>query len=173
MRHKFFTTMLPLVMYIITSCSKDKPLDTSSNNVSATISIGSNAPFQFSATGATVKFYQDLYGGYDVEAIDANNSEIFIGIGNSTQTTGTYPFSTTPGTFGTGGTFEFIKDVGSASQLVYWTSVTDPSYTNRGSVTITVLNNHHIEGLFNASCRPDFTGGDVAQVSNGSFKINY
>ena len=173
MKHKFFITILPLVTFIITSCSKNKPLDTSSNNVSATISIGSNAPFQFSVTGAAVQFYQALNGYYDVEAIDANNSKIFISIGNSTLTTGTYPFSTTPGTFGTGGAFEFIKDVGSASQLVYWTSVIDPSYTNRGSVTITVFNNHHIEGLFNASCRPDFTGGDVAQVSNGSFKINY
>ena len=172
MKHKFFITILPLITGIITSCSKDKPLDTSSNNVSATISIGNNAPFQYSATGVTVKFYQDLQGGYDVEAIDANNSKIFIYIGNSTQS-GTYPFSTTPGTFGTGGTFEFIKDVGSASQLVYWTLVIDPSYTNRGSVTITVFNNHHIEGLFDASCRPDFTGGEVAQVSNGSFKVNF
>ena len=139
MKHKFFITILPLVTYIITSCSKNKPPDTSSNNVSATISIGNNAPFQFSATGATVKFYKDLQGGYDVEAIDTkNNNKLFIGIDNLTQT-GTYPFSTTPGTFGTGGSFEFIKDVGSASQLVYWTLVIDPSYTDRGSVTVTVF----------------------------------
>ena len=173
MKHKFFITILPLITCIITSCSKDKPLDTSSNNVSATISIGSNAPFQFSATGVAVKFYQPLSGGglyYDLEAIDTkNNNKLFIGIDNLTQT-GIYPFTSNSGMIGTGSTFTFIKDLGSASQLIYWTM--DPSITDRGSVTITAFNSHHIEGMFNAFCNPELTG-EVAQVSNGSFKVNF
>jgi len=173
MKHKFFITILPLVTYIITSCSKNKPPDTSSNNVSATISIGNNAPFQFSATGSAVKFFQPLSAGgpeYTLEAIDTKNNKLHIGFDNLTQT-GTYPFTSNDGLIGTGSVFTFIKDVGSASQLVYWTL--DPSYTNRGSATVTVFNSHHIEGVFNASCKPELTGGDVAQVSNGSFKVNY
>jgi hypothetical protein len=173
MRHKFFITTLAVVTLIITSCSKNNSSDTSSNNVSATISIGNTTPFQFSATGASVKFYQSVPGSggadYGLEAIDTHNNKLHIGFDNITQT-GTYSFTSNDGLIGTGSAFTFIKDMGSPLQLVYWTL--DPSYTDRGSVTITVFNSHHVEGVFNASCKPELTG-EVAQVSNGSFKVNF
>ena len=171
MRHKFFITILSLVMCIITSCSKDKfkPLDTSSNNVSATISIGSNASFQFSATGAAVRTYPLISNPstYRIEATDANNNNLIIGVENVTKT-GTYPFTSNNVT---GNGLTFVKNgTGLLSQLTYWTS--DPSITNKGSVTITALNNHHIEGVFTAFCeRQD--PSEAAQVSNGSFKGNF
>ena len=171
MRHKLFITLLPLVLYIITSCSKDKPkpLDTSLNNVSATISIGINAPFQFSATGAAVRTYPLILSPstYRIEATDANNNNLIIVVENVTQT-GTYPFTSNNGI---GNGLTFVKNgTGPQSQLTYWTS--DPSITNKGSVTITALNNHHIEGVFTAFCeRQD--PGEAAQVSNGSFKGNF
>ena len=171
MKHKFFITILAVVTLIITSCSKDKSPytpDTSSNNVSATISIGNNAPFQFSATGAAAKIYPLLASPstYRIEAINANN-QLIIGIENVTQT-GTYPFT---GNNGIGNGLSFIKDVGSISQVTYRTS--DPSIINKGSVTITVLNNHHIEGVFTAFCKNDQNTGEAAQVNNGSFKGNF
>lgn len=172
MKHKFFVGLLPLVAFIIASCSKDKRQDTSSNSMSATISIGNNTPFQFSATGAAVKFYQSIPGGgpqYALEAIDINNNKLHIGFDNLTQT-GDYPFTSNDGLIGTGSAFTFVKDAGSTSQLVYWTL--DPSYTDRGSATITVFSSHYIEGVFNAACKPELTG-EVAQVSNGSFKVNF
>lgn len=173
MKYKYFISVLTVVTLIIISCSKSKSPDTSSNTVTATITIGANAPFQFSATGTAVKFYQPISGGgsyYDLEAVDAtNNNKIFIGIDNLTKT-GTYSFTSNNGLLGTGSAFTFSKNPGTMSQLVYWTL--DPSYTDRGSVIFTVFNSHHIEGVFNANCKPEFTG-DVAQVNNGSFKVNY
>jgi len=159
--------MLAVVTLIITSCSKDNTLDISSNNVSATISIGSNAPFQFSATGAAVRTYPLIANPstYRVEATDANNNNLIIGVENVTQT-GTYPF-----TSNNGNGLTFVKNVGAPSQLTYGTS--DPSITNKGSVTITALNNHHIEGTFTASCKNDNNTGEAAYISNGSFKGNF
>ena len=170
MKHKFFITILAVITLIITSCSKDKSPynpDTSSNNVSATISIGNNAQFQFSVTGAEARMYPLLANpsSYRIEAKDANNNNLIISIENVTQT-GTYPFT---GNNGIGNGLSFIKDLGSISQVSYRTS--DPSITNKGSVTITALNNHHIEGLFTAFCKNNNTGDD-AQV-NGSFKGNF
>ena len=171
MRHKFFITILSLIMCIITSCSKDKfkPLDTSSNDVSATISIGSNAPFQFSATGAAVRTYPLISNPstYRIEATDANNNNLIIGVENVTKT-GTYPFTSNNVT---GNGLTFVKNVGALSQLTYRTS--DPSITNKGSVTITALDNHHIEGVFTAFCKNDNNTGEVAHISNGSFKGNF
>jgi hypothetical protein len=172
MKYKFFSTILAVVTLIIISCSKDKSPynpDTSSNNVSATISIGNNAPFQFSATGAAAKIYPLLVNpsSYRIDAKDANNNNLIIAVDNVTKT-GTYPFT---GNYNNGDPngLSFLKDVGSISQILYWTS--DPSITNKGSVTITALNNHHIEGLFTAFCKNNNTGDD-AQV-NGSFKGNF
>ena len=172
MKYKFFITFPVIVTLIITSCSKDKSpytLDTSSNTVSATISIGNNAPFQFSATGAAAIMYPLLANpsSYRIEAKDANNNNLIIAVENVTQT-GTYPFT---GNNGIGNGLGFTKDAGSISQVTYLTS--DPSITNKGSVTITALNNHHIEGLFTAFCKSDNNTGEVAQVSNGSFKGNF
>ena len=172
MKHKFFITILAVITLIITSCSKDKSPyipDTSSNNVSVTISIGNNAPFQFSVTGAEARMYPLLANPstYRIEAKDANNNNLIIAVENVTQT-GTYPFT---GNNGIGNGLSFIKDVGSISQVTYRTS--DPSITNKGSVTITALNNHHIEGLFTAFCKNDNNTGEAAQVSNGSFKGNF
>lgn len=172
MKYKFFITILAVVTLIITSCSKSKPPytpDTSSNNVSATISIGNNAPFQFSVTGAAAKIYPAFAypTTYQIDAKDANNNRLGIVVQNVTQT-GTYPFTSNNGI---GNGLSFTKDEGSLSQVTYWTS--DPSITNKGSVTITVLNDHHIEGSFTASCKNDHNTGEAAQVSNGSFKGNF
>ena len=172
MKYKFFSTILAVVTLIIISCSKDKSPynpDTSSNNVSATISIGNNAPFQFSATGAAAKIYTLLVNpsSYRIDAKDANNNNLIIAVENVTQT-GTYPFT---GNNGIGNGLSFIKDVGSISQVTYRTS--DPSIINKGSVTITILNNHFIEGVFTAFCKNDQNTGEAAQVNNGSFKGNF
>ena len=172
MKFNFFSAILAVVVFIITSCSKDKSPynpDTSSNNVSATISISNNAPFQFSATGGVAaKIYPLLANpsSYRIEAKDANNN-LIIAVENVTQT-GTYPFT---GNNGIGNGLSFIKDVGSISQVTY--STADQSITNKGSVTITVLNNHHVEGLFTAVCKNDNNTGETAQVSNGSFRGNF
>lgn len=171
MRYKLFNTILTAVALIITSCSKDKSPnnpDTSSNNVSATISIGNNAPFQFFATGVAAKIYPLIANpsSYRIEAKDANNKLLIIDVANVTQT-GTYPFT---GNNGIGNGLSFTNDgTGVTGQLTYYTS--DPSITNKGSVTITVLNNHHIEGLFTALGKN--STGEAAQVSNGSFKGNF
>ena len=172
MKYKFFITILAVVTLIITSCSKSKSPyipDTSSNNVSATISIGNNAPFQFSVAGAAAKIYPAFAypTTYQIDAKDANNNRLGIVVQNVTQT-GTYPFTSNNGI---GNGLSFTKDEGSLSQVTYWTS--DPSITNKGSLTITVLNNHHIEGLFTAFCKNDNNTGEAAQVSNGSFKGNF
>ena len=172
MKHKFFITILTAITLIITSCSKDKSPyipDTSSNNVSATISIGNNAPFQFSVTGAEARMYPLLANPstYRIEAKDANNNYLIIVVENVTQT-GIYTFTSNNG-IGSGLTFQ-KNGIGPTSQLIYWTS--DPSIINKGSLTITVLNSHHIEGVFNAFCeRQD--ASEAAQVSNGSFKGNF
>jgi len=172
MKHKFFITILAVITLIINSCSKDKSPyipDTSSNNVSATISIGNNAQFQFSVTGSEARMYP-LFANpssYRIEAKDANNNNLIIVLENVTQT-GTYPFTSNNGI---GNGLTFVKNgIVSLSQLTYWTS--DPSITNKGSVTITTLNNHHIEGVFTAFCERQ-NPGEAAQVSNGSFKGNF
>lgn len=171
MKYRFLITTLAAVTLIITSCSKDKPeiLDTSSNRVSATISPGNNAPFQFSASGTSVRTYPLISSPstYRIEAADANNNNLVIVVENVTQT-GTYPFTSNNGS---GSGLVFVKSgIGILSQLTYWTS--DASIINKGSVTITALNNHHIEGLFTAFCvRQDL--GELAQVSNGSFIGNF
>jgi hypothetical protein len=172
MKYKFFRTILAVMALIITSCSKDKSPytpDISLNNVSATISIGNNASFQFSATGAAAKIYPLLANpsSYRIEAKDANNNSLIIAVENVTQT-GTYPFT---GNNGSGNGLSFFKDAGSISQVTYSTS--DPSITNKRSFTITALNNHHIEGLFTAFCKNANNVGEAAQVSNGSFKGNF
>jgi len=169
MRNIFFITIPAVVTLIITSCSRDSAPDTSSNNVSATISIGNNAPLQFSLTGAAAKIYPAFAypTTYQIDAKDANNNRLGIVIQNVTQT-GTYSFTSNNGI---GNGLAFTKDEGLLSQVTYWTS--DPSIINKGSVTITVLNDHHIEGLFTASCKNDHNTGEVAQVSNGSFKGNF
>ena len=172
MKNKIFNAMLAIVTLIITSCSKSKPPDipdTSSNNVSATISIGSNAAFQFSITGSAAKAYQVFANPttYQVDAKDANNNRLGIVIQNVTQT-GTYPFTSNNGI---GNGLSFTKDEGQLSQASYWTS--DPSIINKGSVTITVLNDHHIEGVFTATCKNENNSGETAQVTNGSFKGNF
>ena len=172
MKYKIFNAILTVVTLIITSCSKSKPPyipDTSSNNVSATISIGNNAPLQFSLTGAAAKIYPAFAypTTYQIDAKDANNNRLGIVIQNVTQT-GTYSFTSNNGI---GNGLSFTKDEGLLSQVTYWTS--DPSIINKGSVTITVLNDHHIEGLFTASCKNDHNTGEDAQVSNGSFKGNF
>lgn len=172
MKYKFLITIPAVVTLIITSCSKSKPPyipDTSSNNVSATISIGNNAPFQFSLTGSAAKIYPVFANPttYQLDAKDANNNRIGIVVENVTQT-GTYPFTSNNGI---GNGLSFTKDEGLLSQATYWTS--DPSIINKGSVTITVLNDHHIEGLFTASCKNNQNTGEAAQVSNGSFKGNF
>ena len=168
MEYRSSITILAVVTLIITSCSKsESPYnpDTSSNNVSATISIGTNAPFQFSATGVAAKIYPLIANpsSYRIEAKDANNKLLIIDIANVTQT-GTYPFTSM------GNGLSFTNDgTGVTGQLTYFTS--DPSITNKGSVTITALNNHHIEGLFTAFCKNNT--GEAAQINNGSFKGNF
>jgi hypothetical protein len=167
MKYKFFSTILAIVTLIITSCSKNKSPnnpDTSSNNVSATISIDNNAPFQFSSTGAAAKIYPLSVNPstYRIDAKDANNNNLIIFFENVTKT-GTYPF--TGSNSGVGSGLSFLAG------SLYWTS--DPSITNKGSVTITALNNHHIEGLFTAFCKNSNNTGEAAQVSNGSFKGNF
>ncbi len=92
---------------------------------------------------------------------------LIIVVENVTQA-GTYAFTSNNGI---GNGLTFVKNgIGSLSQLTYWTS--DPSITNKVSVTITALNNHHIEGVFTAFCECQ-NPGEVAQVSNGSFKGNF
>jgi hypothetical protein len=170
MRNIFFISILAVAGLIITSCSKDNAPDTTSNNISATISIGNNAPFQFSATGTVVKIYQAISGpsNYRIEAIDPNKNKLFIAVDNVNQA-GTYPFTSNDGVSGNGLTF--IKDLGLTSQVIYWTI--DPSITNKGSVTITAFNKHYIEGTFTAFCKNENNTSEVAQISNGSFKGNF
>jgi len=172
MKYKFFRTIPAVMALIITSCSKDKSPytpDISLNNVSATISIGNNAPFQFSVAGAAAKIYPAFAypTTYQIDAKDVNNNRLGIVVQNVTQT-GTYPFTSNNGI---GNGLSFTKDEGLLSQVTYWTS--DPSIINKGSVTITVLNDHHIEGFFTASCKNDHNTGETAQVGNGSFKGNF
>jgi len=170
MRDRIFNTVLAVVTLIITSCSKNKSPDTSSNIVTATISIASNASFQFSATGTAVKIYTAASGpsNYRIEAIDPNNNKIFIAVDNVTQT-GTYAIMSNDGIFGNALTF--IKGLGTTSQLAYWTI--DQSIIDKGSVKITALNSHHIEGTFTAVCKSDDNIREVAHIDNGSFKINF
>src|SRR5204863_1648248 len=91
-----------------------------------------------------------------------------IAVDNVSQT-GTYPLTSNDGV--SGNALTFIKDLGSTSQVIYWTI--DPSITDKGSVTITALNNHYIEGMFTAFCKNDNNTGEVAHISNGSFKGNF
>lgn len=171
MSHKFFIAILLPVMYLVPSCSRDKykPPDTSSNNVSATISIGSNASFQFSSTGAATRIYPLALSAstYRIEATDASSNNLVIVVENVIQK-GTYPFTSNDGIAGSGLTF--VKNgIGLIAQHTYRTS--DPAITDKGSVTVTVLDNHHIEGRFSALCeRQD--PGEVAMI-NGSFKGSF
>jgi hypothetical protein len=170
MRNIFLVTIMAVVGILITSCSKDNAPDTSSNYVSATISIGNNAPFQVSATGAVVKIYTAISGpsNFRIEAVDPNKNKLFIAVDNVNQA-GTYPITGNDGVTGNGVTF--IKDLGLTTQVIYWTI--DPSITNKGSVTITAFNKHYIEGTFTAICKNENNSSEVAQISNGSFKGNY
>lgn len=172
MKYKFFITILAVLTLTITSCSKSKPpLDTSPNNVSATITIGNNAPVQFSITGAAAMMYPLMSdpSTYHIEAstesTDLNHISLAFGLDTVTQI-GTYPFTANDHR-GNGLTVEY--GLGPLSETSYSTS--DPSITNKGSVTITVLNKHHIEGFFIAFCKND--SGEIAAVSNGSFRGNF
>ena len=120
--------------------------------------------------------YDDLYyQGSTVRQITAQKPQtLIIIISFSLLLTmlakrGTYPLTSYDGV--SGNALTFIKDLGSTSQVIYWTI--DPSITDKGSVTITALNNHYIEGMFTAFCKNDNNTGEVAHISNGSFKGNF
>lgn len=148
--------------------------DISSNQLSATVQVGSDAPFQFSVTGPDAGIFFGDIPDLQVHTKDVNGRIIFIYLDNLSAT-GTYSFPNAP----TSSIYSRLEydTILPSTQSYYVDFATDyTSNTNKGSVTITALDKHYIEGTFVADLEGGGVNGTprgVIAITNGSFKGNF
>ena len=102
-------------------------------------------------------------GNTHIDATNTSNAAVYMSIFVPATTC-----VTTPGTYNFN--CEYRVDVSSVSTPIYSNLLA----TNRGSITFTTINDHYMEGFFNAICRCASLGcGTDSVVVSGTFKGDY
>lgn len=153
----------PLGILLFCCCNKNNnDAPTSQNHIYATITPVSGSPLIIDAVGDNAIFSAGgLLPAVGLEAKNDANAELDLMFGVPLSP-GIYPFYC-------------YYEVNSASS-------TTPIYDNNqtyvsspGSVSITAVSDHHIEGSFNANCKttPGSPGSPDSVIINGTFKGDY
>jgi hypothetical protein len=130
-----------LGIILFCSCNKNNNhTPTSQNQIYATITPVSGSPLIINAVGDNAIFLAGgLLPGVGLQAKNDAHAQLDFIIGD-TPNPGAYPFFLT-----------YEVNSTSSTAPVY---DNNPSYvSNPGSVNITAVSNHHIEGCFNAICK--------------------
>lgn len=170
---KIIVYFLVVMMTLTSSCKKQNDvIPPNTNEVNATVVVSPTSTITINAKGSKAKMGCSLWGGGTfINGTNDANAAVIIsyvyGSGSScVKTPGTYNFSC-----------EYRKNVGAPNTPI-WSNVpvNGGSITNRGSITLTVANDHYYEGYFNAVAKCASSGicGDVDSVIiNGTFKGNF
>lgn len=141
------------------SCKKDdtdEPANTNEVNATVVLSSGGTVTISAKGTKAILGLSSPLGGPGYIDGTNSANAAVYINL---------YPAITMTGTFGfnQGYTCQYRPDVTSMTSPIYTNSGIDP-----GSITITTVNDHYLEGSFSAICR--YQGDSV--IVSGTFKGN-
>ena len=161
------TILLFLLVSSFATCKKgsDDP-PPNNNEVKATILLPSGNTININATTtkALMGCSISLVGGSThIDATNSANAAVYMSIFVPATTC-----VTTPGTYNF--ICEYRVDISSASTPIY----SNLTATNRGTITFTTINDHYMEGFFNAICRCASAGcGTDSVVVSGTFKGDY
>ena len=159
--------LLLLLVSIFVTCKKESDDPPPNNNeVKATILLpsGNTININATATKASMGCLISLGGGYThIDATNTANAAVYMSIYVPVTTC-----VTTPGTYNFN--CEYRVDFTSGSTPIYSNLLA----TNRGSITFTTINDHYMEGTFNAICRCASPGCGTDSVAvSGTFKGDY
>jgi hypothetical protein len=161
------TILLLLLVSSFGTCKKGSDAPPPNNNeVKATILLpsGNTININATATKASMGCLISLGGGYThIDATNSANAAVYMSIYVPATTLcnnpGTYNFNC-----------EYRVDFSSGSTPIYSNLLA----TNRGSITFTTINDHYMEGTFNAICRCASPGCGTDSVAvSGTFKGDY
>ena len=157
-----------VLIAVFTSACKKKPdaAPPNNNEVNATVVISPTSTITINAKGSKAKMGCSFLGGGNfISGTNETNAAIYIayvyGSGAScVSNPGTYNFSC-----------EYRKN-GTDSNTPIWSN----NGANRGSITFTAINDHYMEGFFNAVSRCNYGScviGVDSVIINGTFKGNF
>jgi len=150
----------PLGILLFCCCNKNNnDAPTSQNHIYATITPVSGSPLIIDAVGDNAIFLDGgILPGVGLQAKNDAHAQLDFIIGD-TPNPGVYPFILT-----------YEVNSTSPTAPVY---DNNPTYvSNPGSVNITAVSDHHIEGSFNATCKIGL-GSPDSVIINGTFKGDY
>jgi len=158
---------IALLSVFIPACNKNK--DTAppnTNEFNATVLLTTGATVTINAKGSKAKIGCTFLGGGNF-LYGTNDNNEYVHLGSiygpgftCVSSPGTYPL-----------TCEFRKNVTDPNTRI-WSNIG----MNQGSITITVINDHYMEGHFNAVSKCVSVGcgsSPDSVVINGTFKGNY
>jgi hypothetical protein len=154
-------------LLIVSSCKKSSTGDVTSTNyeVKATVVVSATSTITINATGSKAKMGCAVLGaGTYVEGTNEANAAVYIVV----YAPG-FSCVTNPGTYNF--TCEYRKNVADLNTPIFSNNGINP-----GSITFTAINDHHMEGFFNAVSRCNSTGcafGVDSVVIAGTFKGDY
>jgi hypothetical protein len=147
--------ILLLLIVCLSACKKNNDSPYLNNEMKATVVLSSGGIIEINAQWPKALMGQIWWSGNSfVEGTNDANAAVYLtSLGNVTV----------PGTYGV--SCQYRPDVVSQTAPIYENSGNKP-----GSITFTVIDDHHMEGHFTAVCILDST--DSATV-NGTFKGYY
>ena len=157
-----------LLIAVFTSACKKKPdaAPPNTNEVNATVVVSPTSTITINAKGSNAKLGCSFWGGGNfISGTNETNAAIYIAYVNGSGAScvsnpGTYNFSC-----------EYRKN-GTDSNTPIWSN----NGANRGSITFTAINDHYMEGFFNAVSRCNYGScviGVDSVIINGTFKGNF
>jgi len=163
-----FNVLALLTVFSIACNKKNDTAPPNTNEFNATVLLTTGATVTINAKGSNAKMGCAILGGGNyVNGINSDNASVYLSY--IYDGSGSASCVSSPGTYNL--VCEFRKNV-AVTNTPIWRS----SGMNRGSITFIVINDHYMEGHFNAvsTC---FSGGCVYGVDSvvitGTFKGNY
>ena len=162
-----------LIIVCISACKKKNDVILPNNNeVNATVVVSPTSTITINAKGTKAKMACSILGGGTfIEGTHDNGAAVYINISNPPA----FSCITSPGTYNF--SCEYRKNVADPNTPI-WSNipVNGGSITNRGSITLTVANDHYGEGYFNAVAKCVSSGcayGVDSVIITGTFKGNF
>lgn len=159
------STIFLLLISCFFSCKKGNNIPPNNNEMKATVVVSTASTININAAGTKARMGCSLFGGTYVEGTNEANAAVYI-------TTNSINFSciTSPGIYSFA--CQYRPNVADPNTPIY--SNIGP---NPGSITFSTVNDHYMQGTFNAVCRCITPGNCISNVDSvivtGSFKGDY
>ena len=170
---KIIIYFIVLITVFTSACKKkNDPAPLNNNEVNATVVISPTSTITINAKGTKAKMACSILGGGTfIEGTHDNGAAVYINISNPPALS----CITSPGTYNF--SCEYRKNVADPNTPI-WSNipVNGGTITNRGSITLTVANDHYGEGYFNAVSKcasPGCAYGVDSVIITGTFKGSF